>query len=86
MWDLLTRGVRVRLKCVAGFRLDGHLQLLDMCGILVPRLVQLAVLTQGLVVHGQHHRLHVHARVVRDGHLREAGREFWTVSRDYYMG
>lgn len=75
MWDLLTGGVGVRLKRVAGFWLGGHLQLLDVRGVLEPRLVQLAVLTQGLVVHGQHHRLHVHAGVVRDGHLRKAGRD-----------
>lgn len=42
-----------------------------MGGILLARVIQLAALTQRLIVDWQHHRLHVHELVVGDGHLVE---------------
>lgn len=42
-----------------------------MGGVLLARIVQLAALTQRLVVDRQRHGLHVHELVVGDGHLGE---------------
>ena len=76
MWNIQGAGLGVWLKAVAGLRLGWHLQLFDVRGILVRGLIQLAVLTQGLVVHWQRHRLHVHVGVVRDGDLKGATGSF----------
>lgn len=52
-------------------RFLAHLQLFDVGGVLLSRIVQLTALTQSLVVHRQPHCLHVHNLVVGNGGLGE---------------
>lgn len=46
-----------------------QLQVAHVSGVLLAGVVQLAALTQSLVVHGQGYGLHVHELVVADGRL-----------------
>lgn len=50
-------------------RLFSHLEVFDVCGVLLSRVVQFTALTQRLVMHRQRYRLHVHDLVVGDGGL-----------------
>lgn len=72
-WKLLLWGTggAVALKSVENVLLLGQLQVSHVGGVLLARVVQLAALTQSLVVDRQNHSLHVHELVVRDSRLLE---------------
>ena len=67
-------GRGVGLKGVLGDGLLRQLEVPHAGGVLLAQVVQLAALTQGLVVDGQRHRLHVHDLVVGDGGLGGGGK------------
>lgn len=72
-WELLLWGTggTVALESVENILLLGQLQVSYVGGVLLARVVQLAALTQSLVVDRQSYSLHVHELVVRDSRLVE---------------